>query len=866
MDTRPPTANPAAPRPPRPELLAPAGDRDCLRAAVANGADAVYFGLESFNARQRAANFKVAELPEIVAYLHGRNVKAYVTFNTLIFSDELPQAIEYAASIARAGADAVIVQDLGLASLIRRLAPTIQIHASTQTTQTEPIGIEFLRSLGVSRVILARELTLSEIEQIRQRTAMPLEVFVHGAICISFSGQCLASESLWGRSANRGLCGQACRLPYQIVIDGRPQDAGDRQYILSAQDLSALPRLPDLIKLGIAGFKIEGRLKSARYVAAAAGAYRASIDTILGLSPASDSPDQESSLALSFSRGLCRGFLDGVDHQKLVHGRFPKSRGIYVGTVVAKTRRGVVVQLSGDGRPPASPHTTPRGDRKHRQPAPTSSSAASFIKPGDGLVFDEGHPEQDEQGGRVFSVEPANREAAPAGGAASVELTFGRGDVNLAAISIGSKVWKTDDPAIRRRLERSYRGDRSTHRVPLHARVSACLGKPLAIALRDDAGREVQVTWDQPLHEAVKHPLTVELLQQQLDRLGDTPFELASIELLGPSGPTESQPVMVPKSVLNDLRRQAVQLLLDGRAASSHHEIRDIHVLDSIRDEIRQHFHEESARDDKNRVPIPEPQLHVLARTFPQFEAVLEWTPPLPAAQPPMLYCDFPDARDWAKAVALGRNAGWSVGLATPRVLMPAEEHLLKSIACAAPKAILVRNLGSLEFFRRHCPAVTLIGDFSLNVANEVTAFLLAKSGLARLTASYDLNWRQLNAMSHRFPAALLEVVLHQHVPMFHTRHCLFAAHLTQGTRCEDCGRPCAQHELHLRDRNGADHPLLADAAGRNTVFNAAVQTAAELLPAMQQVGLRHFRVELLRESPAQARDLLDHYARLFAG
>jgi putative protease len=259
----------------RPELLAPAGDWDALRAAVANGADAVYFGLSKYSARQRAANFARDELPAVLGYLHRHNVRGYVTFNTLLFSNELEEAVTFATAIAEAGADAVIVQDLGLARLIHRLAPSLPVHASTQMTLTEPRGIEFVRRLGIQRVILARELTLGQIRQIALATTMPLEVFVHGALCMSYSGQCLASEALWGRSANRGLCGQACRLPYRLLVDGRPRNLGDRRYLLSTKDLAAYDRIADLVRLGIAGFKIEGRLKSAHYVAATVQVYRA---------------------------------------------------------------------------------------------------------------------------------------------------------------------------------------------------------------------------------------------------------------------------------------------------------------------------------------------------------------------------------------------------------------------------------------------------------------------------------------------------------------------------------------------------------------------------------------------------------------
>ena len=247
--------------PQRPELLAPAGDWDALRAAVANGADAVYFGLSNFNARHRATNFTLEELPEVMSFLHDRNVRGYVAFNTLIFSDELPEAVSFIQAIAAAGVDAVIVQDLGFARLLARMAPALPVHASTQMTLTEHRGIEFVRKLGVQRVILARELSIDDIGSIANQTSMPLEVFVHGALCVAYSGQCLTSEALGGRSANRGQCAQACRLPYELIVDGQRRDLGDRAYLLSPQDLAAYDLVEPLVRLGVASFKIEGRLK-----------------------------------------------------------------------------------------------------------------------------------------------------------------------------------------------------------------------------------------------------------------------------------------------------------------------------------------------------------------------------------------------------------------------------------------------------------------------------------------------------------------------------------------------------------------------------------------------------------------------------
>ena len=266
-----------------PELLAPAGNWECVRAAVANGADAVYFGLPRFNARMRADNFSEAELPEVVQFCHKHGVKAFVAFNTLVFTGELEAAAEALRLLSRAGVDALIVQDVGLIRLARRIVPELPIHASTQMTVTSPEGVAFAESLGVARVVLGREVSLREMDRFNTEpdTGMPLEVFVHGALCVAYSGQCLTSESLGQRSANRGECAQACRMPYDLVVDGRQTDLGDKRYLLSPQDLAAVDHIPALLDAGIISFKIEGRLKSPEYVAAVCQVYRRAIDSAL---------------------------------------------------------------------------------------------------------------------------------------------------------------------------------------------------------------------------------------------------------------------------------------------------------------------------------------------------------------------------------------------------------------------------------------------------------------------------------------------------------------------------------------------------------------------------------------------------------
>ena len=413
---------PAAPSEPRlkPELLSPAGDRTCLLAAVENGADAVYFGLRRHNARIRAMNFDGADLAEVMALLHRRGVKGYVTLNTLVFPGELADVESTVRQLTVAGVDAVIIQDLGLARLIRAITPDLEIHASTQMSITSEEGIRLAAELGCSRVILARELSLDEIKRIRAQARLPVEVFVHGALCVAYSGQCLTSEALGGRSANRGECAQACRMPYEIVCDGQLVDLGKTQYLLSPQDLAAYDLIPRLIELGVASLKIEGRLKSPEYVANITQHYRQAIDAAWAGQPVAFTPRDVEEMELSFSRGFSHGFLDGNNHKVLVRGDYAKKRGIFLGCVDSVCTAGVLI------------------------------SCSTTVKPGDGLVFDgdetSGVPEQ---GGRIYEVLLAK--------SGRVELRFGRTAIDLERLQPGQGVWKTDDPELTDRLRRSSR-------------------------------------------------------------------------------------------------------------------------------------------------------------------------------------------------------------------------------------------------------------------------------------------------------------------------------------------------------------------------------------------------------------------------
>ena len=813
-----------------PELLAPAGDWDCARAAVENGADAIYFGLDRFNARMRAQNFTEADLPALMEFLHRRGVRGYVTFNTLVFTDELTDAEDYLRSVISAGVDAAIVQDVGICRLIRKISPDFPIHGSTQLTVTSPAGVEFARSLGCELVVLARENSIREIEAIQtaQRdqasvagtpAPLPLEVFVHGALCVAYSGQCLTSESLGGRSANRGECAQACRMPYELVSDGRTVDLGDRRYLLSPQDLSGLEVLPDLVRAGVRSLKIEGRLKSAEYVASITRVYRRALDQLAASASAGSSSEARYELEMAFSRGLYTGWFRGINNQELAHARFGKKRGVYLGEVSAVGPNAVRLRLEGP------------------------------LKPGDGVGFDAGRPDLPEEGGRIYGVRPLRD--------GFVELTFGSGAVDFQRIEVGHRLWKTDDPELNRDLRKTFEGDAPRQTRPLRFEVHGSAGAPMTLIVRDSEGHVVQVSSSILLMVAQKRPMTVESLGDSLGRLGGTPFHLGGMEVHLEGA------LILPVSELNRLRREAIAQLEILRAAPR--------IWNLLPAAPGSHSVAAAVRPDSSpTVPsttaAKTPELIVLVRSLAQLDAALR-------CGVTTIYCDFEDPKKYREAVTTFHTAyGCSVApgaarpeiwVAPPRVFKPGEEWILKQVLSSNADGYLVRNPEHLRFFagqRRR-------GDFSLNVANPLAAdWFITHQQLERVTVSYDLNAEQVAGLLRAAPPEWFELTLHQHMPLFHMEHCVFCAFLSQGTDYSNCGRPCDKHVVKLRDRTGAEHPLKADSGCRNTVFNARAQTGAESLGRFLELGARVFRIEFVDETAEQVATVIGRYRALLRG
>jgi U32 family peptidase len=803
-----------------PELLAPAGNWECAEAAVENGADAIYFGLDRFNARMRAENFIEADLPELMEFLHLRGVKGYVTLNTLIFPQELQEAQQYLRSIIAAGVDAAIVQDVGICRLIRHLSPDFPIHASTQMTITSAAGVEFTQDLGCNLVVLARECSLAEINKIQQQTrygaSLPLEVFVHGALCVAYSGQCLTSEALGGRSANRGECAQACRMPYELISDGEIVNLGDRKYLLSPQDLAGLDVLPDLVKSGVSSLKIEGRLKTPEYVANVTQVYRQALDKLMqeleeettgfGGNIVSSPGQEYYNLEMAFSRGLYTGWFRGINNQELVHARFGKKRGVYLGKVIRIRNEEVTVRLE----------------------AP--------VKAGDGVVFDSGHPETKEEGGRIYTVNVNAKEAV---------LTFGRDNLDWRQIYIGDRLWKTSDPELDKQLRQSFAGEYPQFQRPIDIEVYGEVGGNLQAIARDIQGNIIQVESEISLVEAHTKPLTTQRLQEQLGRLGNTPF------CLGDLTNNVKGALMLPVSELNRMRRDIVTQLEKLRSSPKRWQL---HENASLNDLLAKQKHIGD--------PLTTPSLIVLVRNLNQLQAALD-------AGVKTIYCEFEDPRKYQEAVQVVRQSRKSnsplpkIFVAPPRITKPGENWILEQVRSSEADGYLIRNYDHLQFFASD----RCIGDFSLNVANPLTADYFKNTfGLERVTASYDLNINQLEDLLKSSPPNWYEVTIHQHMPMFHMEHCVFCAFLSEGTDYTNCGRPCDKHEVKLRDRVGTEHILHADAGCRNTVFNGMAQTGAEYVEHLIELGLLNFRIEFVNETPIQVTQTILSYQQLLKG
>ncbi|QDK37982.1 U32 family peptidase [Bdellovibrio sp. NC01] len=796
----------------RPELLLPVGTKDMALAAIHNGADAIFMGVPGFNARGRSHDFQIEEVKDIIDTCHLHGVKVNLAFNILIFQNELQSAVEVLEKILPLKPDAFIVQDLGLVQLIRQMAPWQRIHASTQMSVTNAEAITWLDDLGIQRFVLARENSIKEIQAIKQNTTKEIEVFVHGALCVSYSGQCFTSEGIGGRSANRGQCAQSCRFTYEMHVDGEKKDLNGKSFLVSPQDLCGINEVPQLLEAGVDCFKVEGRLKTPEYVATAARSFDEAIEAAQAGQDLSKAILLKKQMGSAFSRGFYSGWFHGVNHQELVEGTFSSHRGFEFGKIKRVNENSLEVDLTD--------MTILQGLK------------ADFIKPGDGIlwVYADKNGKSVEKGGFVFAVKSLS--------ARRFELEFSR-DIVMDEVFNGARVFYNHDKDLKRDVSLSVEDKQRKKRLPVSIRAEASLGKPLTVTYTD--GKYTVSASSENICEAAKNKgLNAADLQEELFALMGSPFRGESFEChIDPA-----TPLFLPNRQVKELRQQLVKELTDLRIQNGTTPV--LPTLTETMSWINAKKIEGSSK--------PGVKLNLLLRDKGQVEDVANAVKSgqLIATDINLAILDFEFGLDFEPSLKALKEQNFKVGIATTRILKPNEHRNVKHLLNLNPDAILARNLGAVQYLQANNYQGQILGDFSLNVANHLTAKYLLDKGISSLCLGYDLNHLQVSELIQAGQAERFEVTAYQYMPSFHMEHCVFAAFLSKGSSFKDCGKPCEKHDVKLKDQFGNWHQIKPDQECRNTMYNGTSQSAARYVKEWESFGLGFIRYEALKERGAE--------------
>ncbi|WP_425061226.1 hypothetical protein SCACP_20120 [Sporomusa carbonis] len=797
------------------ELLAPVGSREALVAAVESGANAVYLGGKMFGARHYAPNFTDEELAEAVRFAHLRSVRVFVTVNTLLDDSELSLLADYLRYLYEIGVDAIIVQDLGVATIAKKVAPHLPLHASTQMTVHNLEGVNFLAGLGFTRVVLARELLLTDIEYICKNTPLEIETFIHGALCISYSGQCLMSSMIGGRSGNRGRCAQPCRLPYTLVdADGNnvlsQADAGE--YLLSPKDFNTIKVLPELVNAGIASFKIEGRMKRPEYVAVVVDTYRRAIDSHLAnQTEYIVSQEDMKDLAQIFNRDFTTAHLYGKNGRNMMSDRRPNNRGVRIGRVLSYQ--------------PASKTAVIKLDER--------------VAIGDIIEF------WVKVGGRVnvtitsMTVDGNKVSEAQANTAVAIPVS--------SPVKVNDRVFKVFDAKLMERARAYFSRPEAVRRIPVDVTVTVSEGKPLVITMQDADGFAGQAETAFVAEKALKRPLTIDTVTKQVERLGTTIFQLNTLDC------TIDGEVMVPVSEINDARRRAVEQL---EAARLNRFARPTLPKDKSFDSLLPQIIIGKLRD--------KPDLVVNVDSIAKVKAAIDNGADIVMFGGECLGNRLLVEEDYRNATDYVKTHGRKIIFNTPRLMQQGQiADLYKDITIfneLDPHAISVGNIGALHMLRQ-VTRIPLHGDYPLNIYNSVTAKFFGDLGLASLTLSPELNFSQIEGLTAK-KLVPLECVVHGYLTLMISEYCMLGSFLG-GQGGGQCKKPCLRRQYWIKDRMNEVFPVATDQFCRMHILNAKELSMLPHVPRLMRAGLSRLRIEAKYSSPQEVARITKLYRQL---
>lgn len=773
------------------ELLAPAGSREALVAAVENGANAIYLAGNAFGARAYASNFDREALREAIHFAHLRKVAIHVTVNTIVADEEMGPLRDYLRFLYEAGADAVLVQDLGVARVAHETVPDLPLHASTQMSVSSLEGVRALAELGFTRVVLARELSLKEIRHICAHAPVEIETFMHGALCVCYSGQCLMSSMIGGRSGNRGRCAQPCRLPYTLV-DEKGQDVlGDKagSYLLSPRDLSTIDVIPDLIEAGVSSLKIEGRMKRPEYVATVVRTYREAIDTYYAGKGYAVTQEERDDLAQIFNRDFTTAYLEGRPGKAMMSDRRPNNRGLLIGRVTAYDWDARIVTVKLSGR----------------------------LGLGDQVDF------WVKVGGRVTATISALTDAkgrAVEEGQAGDTVSF----AIPSAVRDHDRVFKVYDARLMERAKETYASGAPVRRIPVEIAVRAAIGEPLTVTLCDAEGHRGEGRTDFIGESARKRPLSEEIIRKQVSRLGTSVYEMKSLhcDIAGE--------VMVPMSEINEARRKAVEAL-------------DALRLKEI--EAREHRPEPKFTDRIARPTPKKADFLVAVDTLGKAEAALA-----AGADGILFGGESYEHRviapeEYERAWQMAREAGARIDFNTPRIVHDGQqkhvERLLAAFAAFPPDAVHVHNIAMLALVRR-LTDFAIHADYSLISYNKQTLAFLKDYGASGATLSPELTAKEIRQLAKESPLPLTCIV-HGRLELMVSNYCVTGSFLG-GCGEGPCTQPCTRGHFALKDRKDALFPLAMDQFCHMHVLNSKVLSMMPHAMKFRAAGIETMQIE----------------------
>lgn len=780
------------------ELLAPAGSFEALKAALQNGADAVYLGGKDFSARAYASNFDRETLREAVAYSHIRGMKVYVTVNTLMKDKELPALMEYIDFLYGIDVDALILQDIGAFQLIKKTYPDFELHCSTQMTLHNRQGVALLKEMGAGRAVLARELPIDEIRGIKAHTGIELEVFVHGALCVSYSGQCLMSSFIGGRSGNRGKCAQPCRRAYQLVTNDKHNHGEKALYQLSMRDLNTLEEIGALIEAGVTSFKIEGRMKKPQYVASIVAAYRRAIDYYLEKNKPLIDEALQQEMAQMFNRRFTKGYLFNSPKKEVINIEKPNNRGTYLGKVKQYNQQTKRLQLQLMGQ----------------------------VALGDGIEVWQGT--NSDLGGIITGLYVDKRPVTKADKGQLVELEI-KGKIHQ-----GDMVYKTLDMALMERLEKTYGHHTENNKITIEGEINIRFQTPLQLTLWDQEGNQVYRESSILPERAVKVALEKTRVIENIGKLGNTPYSLKDLRVVLEEG------LAVPISALNSLRREAIEELSQIRRTRypQRHPLNE-GVLQEL-----------PFKTLSKGVPPKKPLLSVKVDSVKQLEAVLSQ---------PVDRVYYGDINTFPRAIGYCIQHGVPIYLRTPGILRESdfakiEPYLTKEKI----PGVLIGDLGMIKLLKNH-GEIPAVADYHLNVMNSQSLSQFVDWGMKGVTLSPELDFKAIRAL--KISSELeVEAVVYGRLPVMTMEYCPLQQLEECNHQCHRCLKAPYQYHWGLKDQKQMTFPYGKDCWGRTIILNSQVLHMIDRLEEFTKMGIGILRIEFTDEGPVEIAETIKMY------